>query len=125
MADVRETKLPGVGVRHDFTTDDGRDVGVLVHRDGRRAYVYVPDGSEYAQRQVRTGGASELLIEVRDGPEGGDSVLLREPPANRITQRLEAEDESPPAAARRRGRPSGGGKPAEAAASKGSAVRGG
>ncbi len=36
MADVRETKLPGVGVRHDFTTADGRDVGVLVHRDGRR-----------------------------------------------------------------------------------------
>lgn len=36
MADVRETKLPGVGVRHDFTTIDGVDVGVLVHRDGRR-----------------------------------------------------------------------------------------
>jgi len=36
VADVRETKLPGVGVRHDFTTADGRDVGVLVHRDGRR-----------------------------------------------------------------------------------------
>jgi len=33
---VRETKLPGVGVRHDFTTGDGQDVGVLVHRDGRR-----------------------------------------------------------------------------------------
>jgi TrkA domain protein len=36
MGDVRETKLPGVGVRHDFTTGDGRDVSVLVHRDGRR-----------------------------------------------------------------------------------------
>ena len=36
MADVRETKLPGVGVRHEFTTDDGEHVGVLVHRDGRR-----------------------------------------------------------------------------------------
>ena len=36
MADVRETKLPGVGVRHDFTTSDHRDVAVLVHRDGRR-----------------------------------------------------------------------------------------
>lgn len=36
MAQVRETKLPGVGVRHDFTTGNGTDVGVLVHRDGRR-----------------------------------------------------------------------------------------
>lgn len=36
MADVRETKLPGVGVRHEFTTDDGRVIGVLVHHDGRR-----------------------------------------------------------------------------------------
>ncbi len=36
MAEVRETKLPGVGVRHDFTTGDGQDIGVLVHHDGRR-----------------------------------------------------------------------------------------
>lgn len=36
MTVVRETKLPGVGVRHDFTTDEGDDVGVIVHHDGRR-----------------------------------------------------------------------------------------
>ena len=36
MAEVRETRLPGVGVRHDFVTQDGTPVGVLVHRDGRR-----------------------------------------------------------------------------------------
>jgi len=39
MATVRETNLPGIGVKHDFTTDDGREVGVLVHRDGRRDIV--------------------------------------------------------------------------------------
>ncbi len=33
---MRETKLPGVGVRHEFQTDRGQQVGVLVHRDGRR-----------------------------------------------------------------------------------------
>ena len=43
MAQVRETKLPGVGVRHDFTTDDGTDVGVLVHRDGRREILVYDD----------------------------------------------------------------------------------
>lgn len=36
MSVVRETRLPGVGVRHEFTTDDGFDVGVIVHHDGRR-----------------------------------------------------------------------------------------
>lgn len=36
MADVSETVLPGVGVRHEFSTADGGRVGVLVHRSGRR-----------------------------------------------------------------------------------------
>ncbi len=36
MSEVRETKLPGVGVRHEFTTENGADIGVLVHHDGRR-----------------------------------------------------------------------------------------
>jgi len=36
MARVIETKLPGIGVRYDFQTGDGRPVGVLVHRSGRR-----------------------------------------------------------------------------------------
>lgn len=36
MADVTETVLPGVGVRHDLTTEEGERVGVLVHRSGRR-----------------------------------------------------------------------------------------
>ncbi len=36
MREVSETKLPGVGVRHEFTTERGEMVGVLVHHDGRR-----------------------------------------------------------------------------------------
>lgn len=39
MAEVYETKLPGVGVRHDFLTDAGERVGVIVHRTGRREIV--------------------------------------------------------------------------------------
>jgi TrkA domain protein len=35
MGEVRETKLPGVGVRQEFTTNDGIQVGVLQHHDGR------------------------------------------------------------------------------------------
>ena len=29
MTEVRETKLPGVGVRHEFTTAEGQDLGNL------------------------------------------------------------------------------------------------
>lgn len=36
MSEVRETRLPGVGVRYEFTTHVGQDIGVIVHHDGRR-----------------------------------------------------------------------------------------
>lgn len=53
MTEVRETQLPGVGVKHDFTTSDGRDVGVLVHRDGRREIVvYDADDPDRCSVQV-------------------------------------------------------------------------
>lgn len=39
MGEVYETKLPGVGVRHEFTTESGDRVGVIVHRTGRREVV--------------------------------------------------------------------------------------
>jgi TrkA domain protein len=34
--DIQETQLPGVGLRHDFTTRAGRQLGVVTHRTGRR-----------------------------------------------------------------------------------------
>jgi TrkA domain protein len=39
MTEVRETRLPGVGVRHEFTTTGGERVAVLSHRSGRRELV--------------------------------------------------------------------------------------
>jgi TrkA domain protein len=36
MAEVTETPLPGVGVRHEFTTAAGERLAVLSHRTGRR-----------------------------------------------------------------------------------------
>jgi TrkA domain protein len=39
MSEVRETRLPGVGVRHEFTTDGGDHIGVISHRTGRREIV--------------------------------------------------------------------------------------
>ena len=43
MPDVTEVRLPGVGVRHEFTTADGDRVGVLTHRSGRREIVVYDD----------------------------------------------------------------------------------
>ena len=53
MAIVREIKLPGVGVRHEFTTGDGVVVGVLQHHDGRH----------------------DVLVYDRDDPDSCSSVL--------------------------------------------------
>lgn len=36
MPRIEETALPGVGVRHEFTAEDGSRVGVIHHRSGRR-----------------------------------------------------------------------------------------
>ncbi len=36
MTEIEEVELPGVGVRHDFTTKGGRHVGVINHRSGHQ-----------------------------------------------------------------------------------------
>ena len=67
MATVRETNLPGIGVKHDFTTEDNREVGVLVHRDGRRdIVVYAADDPDTCSAQINLSASdtrtlSELL----------------------------------------------------------------
>lgn len=40
MSEIRQVKLPGVGVRYEFETQDGKVVGVVTHRTGRRE-IYV------------------------------------------------------------------------------------
>jgi TrkA domain protein len=37
--EVTETKLPGIGLRHDFQTEEGRRVGVVSRKSGRRDLV--------------------------------------------------------------------------------------
>jgi hypothetical protein len=45
---VEQTPLPGVGIRYDFCTAAGRQVGVLVRRDGNAdLIVYAADDPEY------------------------------------------------------------------------------
>ena len=37
--EIHETPLPGVGIRYDFATDSGRQMGVVNHHTGRRELV--------------------------------------------------------------------------------------
>jgi TrkA domain protein len=54
MTRIEETRLPGVGVRHDFTTRAGARIGVVNHRTGRRElFIYAADDPDAASSVVR------------------------------------------------------------------------
>jgi TrkA domain protein len=57
MTEIREVELPGVGVRYEFTTEEGERVGVVSHRTGRRE-IYVADPTD-PDRFERAVGLSE------------------------------------------------------------------
>ena len=52
MAEVSETKLPGMGVRYEFVTSAGERVGVVHHRTGRREVVVFDEADPDACREV-------------------------------------------------------------------------
>jgi TrkA domain protein len=78
MTDVREVELPGVGVRHEFVTEDGSSVGVVSHRSGRREiYLADPEDPDRFRRALRLSeeetrtlaeilGASRVAAELAD-----------------------------------------------------------
>lgn len=52
--EIHETPLPGVGIRYDFTTDEGRQVGLITHHSGHRhIVVYDGDDPDAAREVVR------------------------------------------------------------------------
>ncbi|HKJ54825.1 MAG TPA: TrkA C-terminal domain-containing protein [Nitriliruptoraceae bacterium] len=54
MGHLNETALPGIGQRVEFTTDEGRRVGVVQHHTGRReVFVCSPDDPDRSQLTVR------------------------------------------------------------------------
>jgi TrkA domain protein len=76
MAEVSETRLPGVGIRYEFTTHGGSRVGVLVHRGGRR------DVLVYSRRDP---SACELTLALDADDSRTLSELLG---ASRIAEQL-------------------------------------
>ena len=53
MSDIQEVKLPGVGVRYEFETSEGKHLGVISHRTGlREIYLSRPDDPDEFTRVV-------------------------------------------------------------------------
>jgi TrkA domain protein len=88
MADINEVKLPGVGVRYEFKTEDGVYVGIVSHRSGRRE-IYVAsrgDSDEFErvlglnQSDARTVaellGASRVAQELADLQQGIEGLAI-------------------------------------------------
>lgn len=51
MSEIQEVKLPGVGVRFEFETTEGKRLGVISHRTGlREIYVSRPDDPDEFNR---------------------------------------------------------------------------
>jgi TrkA domain protein len=64
--DIQETNLPGVGLRHDFTTKAGRQLGVVTHRTGRRdLLVYDRSDPDACQEVIQlTDDEADALAEL-------------------------------------------------------------
>ncbi|WP_030924967.1 cation:proton antiporter regulatory subunit [Streptosporangium amethystogenes] len=76
--EVEQTALPGIGLRHEFTTRSGRRIGIVSHRTGRRDLVlYDPDDPDRACETIKLNDEeADALAELLGAP--------------RIVQRLNA-----------------------------------
>lgn len=76
MTEVFETKLPGVGVRHEFTTAAGERIGVVTHRTGRREIVLYDRGDPDSTREELdlTAEESATLADLMGGTSVVESV---------------------------------------------------
>jgi hypothetical protein len=84
MTRIDETRLPGIGLRHDFVTAAGARIGVVTYRDGRRELVV------YAESDPDECCASVPL------DEEDAHVLADLLGGSQIIEHLERERERPP-----------------------------
>lgn len=67
---VEQTALPGIGVRHDLSTESGYRIGVVLHRTGQRDLVlYDPDDPDSSQHDIPlTDGEAVALADILGAP---------------------------------------------------------
>ena len=66
MSEIHEVKLPGVGVRYEFQTAEGKRIGVISHRSGLRE-IYVSsrdDPDEFSRVLGLSSGDARTLAEL-------------------------------------------------------------
>ena len=63
MAQIDEVRLPGVGIRYEFRSEDGRRIGVVAHRSGRK---------ELYTQDPKDADATTTLLQV--GPDDARTV---------------------------------------------------
>ncbi|MEZ0075954.1 cation:proton antiporter regulatory subunit [Planotetraspora sp. GP83] len=68
--EVEQTALPGIGLRHEFSTRSGRRIGVVSHRTGGRDLViYDPGDCDRARETVKLNDAeADALAELLGAP---------------------------------------------------------
>ncbi len=62
-----------------------------VQRQGRSAHVYVPVRGGFELREVTIGRSSEVYVEILDGLDEGDAVLMRQPTSNELVRERDRE----------------------------------
>ncbi|NAZ86405.1 cation:proton antiporter regulatory subunit [Kineococcus indalonis] len=96
--DLEETKLPGVGLRHDFTTARGRRIGVISTRGGERELlVYSQDDPDACHSVVDLDAdEAEVLAELLGQPRVIERLArLREQIEGLATEGVYVEPGSP------------------------------
>jgi TrkA domain protein len=68
--DIEETRLPGVGLRHDFVTRKGQHVGVISQKNGaRELFLYDPEDPDACRAVVDlTSEEGEVVAELLGAP---------------------------------------------------------
>ncbi|MEU7835178.1 cation:proton antiporter regulatory subunit [Nonomuraea sp. NPDC052129] len=68
--EIEQTALPGIGLRHEFTTRSGRRIGIVSHRTGRRDLViYDPADPDRACETVKLNDEeADALAELLGAP---------------------------------------------------------
>ena len=77
--EVEQTPLPGVGVRYDCRTSQGRQVGLVLHRDGSaELVVYAQDDpDEVAEAVILQPEERQALADLLAVPPGEDDPQAR------------------------------------------------
>jgi TrkA domain protein len=96
--EVEETKLPGVGLRHEFVTEDGRRIAVISVKSGaRHLAIYREDDPDTVKASIElTNDEAQVLAELLGAPRVIERLAkLREQVEGITTAGIPLSDRSP------------------------------